>query len=113
MNQRQKRLLKILIQNNEYITVQTLADDLSVSLRTIHNDLKDIEIFLNQKNIILDKKRNAGIKIDAPCSIKKSLLNYTNEKKEEVDILSTKMRRMKIFSHLLTHREGSSLNKLS
>lgn len=45
--------------------------------------------------------------------MKKLLLNYTNETKEKIDILSTKMRRMKIVSRLLLRKEGTSLNKLS
>ena len=113
MNQRQKELLKELIYEQDFVTVQQLANRMNISLRTAYNDVKCIEEFLKKQNIILDKKTNVGIKIHASESIKKSLLNYTDETKEAVDVLSTKMRRMKITSRLLSHKEGTSLNRLS
>ena len=113
MNQRQKELLKELVYEQDFVTVQQLANRMNISLRTAYNDVKCIEEFLKKQNIILDKKTNVGIKIHASESIKKSLLNYTDETKEAVDVLSTKMRRMKITSRLLSHKEGTSLNRLS
>lgn len=113
MNQRQKELLKELIYEHDFITVQQLADHMDISLRTAYNDVKCIEEFLKNLDIILEKKTNAGIKIKASESLKKSLLNYTDETKETIDVLSTKMRRMKIASRLLSHKEGTSLNRLS
>ncbi|MGN1182226.1 MAG: BglG family transcription antiterminator, partial [Faecalibacillus sp.] len=113
MNQRQKQMLETLINQDDYITVQTLADQFHVSLRTAHNDLKEIEEILYDHEMNLSKKPKVGIKINAPLSQKKSLLNYINPHKESIEVLSTKMRRMKIFARLLSHSEGTSLNKLS
>lgn len=113
MNKRQKELLKILIYEKDYLTVKQLADRMNISLRTAYNDVNHIEEFLKTQNITLEKKTNAGIMIHASESLKKTLLNYTDETKEQIDVLSTKMRRMKIISRLLSHSEGTSLNKLS
>lgn len=87
MNQRQKELLKELVYEQDFVTVQQLANRMNISLRTAYNDVKCIEEFLKKQNIILDKKTNVGIKIHASESIKKSLLNYTDETKEAVDVL--------------------------
>lgn len=113
MNLRQKQLFKLLIQQDNYLTVQEMADFLSVSLRTAHTDLKIVEELLNDNNVELDKKQNVGIKINADMSVKNSLLNLVDETKQEVSVLSTEIRRMKIISRLLFNREGTSLNKLA
>lgn len=113
MNQRQKQILQVLINKDDYVTAQSLANQFNISLRTVHNDIKVIENILLEHDVKLDKKPRVGIQIKAPLSIKKSLLNYIDPHKETVDILSTKIRRMKIFARLLLHNEGTSLNKLS
>lgn len=113
MNQRQKQVLSCLVEHDDFMTVQSLADQFMVSLRTMHNDIREIEKFLFEHHITFIKKPKVGVKIDAPLAKRKPLLNLINLRREPVDILSTKMRRMKIFAQLLTHNQGSSLNKLS
>ena len=113
MNARQKKLLKILINEEDYISVDQLMDQLAVSKRTVHNDLCKVEDFLSDYHIELKRKSKHGVKIEASVSKKESLLYYLDIHKEETDILSTKIRRMKIYSRLLSNNEGTSLNKLA
>lgn len=113
MNARQKKLLKILINEDDYISVDQLMDQLAVSKRTVHNDLCKVEDFLSDYHIELKRKSKHGVKIEASVSKKESLLYYLDIHKEETDILSTKIRRMKIYSRLLSNNEGTSLNKLA
>ena len=113
MNARQKKLLKILINEEDYISVDQLMDQLAVSKRTVHNDLCKVEDFLSDYHIELKRKSKNGVKIEASVSKKESLLYYLDIHKEETDILSTKIRRMKIYSRLLSNNEGTSLNKLA
>lgn len=113
MNARQKKLLKILINEEDYISVEQLMDYLAVSKRTVHNDLCKVEDFLSDYHIELKRKSKHGVKIEASVSKKESLLYYLDIHKEETDILSTKIRRMKIYSRLLSNNEGTSLNKLA
>ena len=113
MNARQKKLLKILINEEDYISVDQLMDQLAVSKRTVHNDPCKVEDFLSDYHIELKRKSKHGVKIEASVSKKESLLYYLDIHKEETDILSTKIRRMKIYSRLLSNNEGTSLNKLA
>lgn len=113
MNARQKKLLKILINEEDYISVDQLMDQLAVSKRTVHNDLCKVEDFLSDYHIELKRKSKHGVKIEVSVSKKESLLYYLDIHKEETDILSTKIRRMKIYSRLLSNNEGTSLNKLA
>lgn len=113
MNARQKKLLKILVNQEDYISVERLMDQLDVSKRTVHNDLCKVEDFLSDYHIELKRKSKHGVKIEASVSKKESLLYYIDIHKEETDVLSTKIRRMKIYARLLSNAEGTSLNKLS
>lgn len=113
MNARQKKLLKILINQEDYISVEQLMDQLDVSKRTVHNDLCKVEDFLSDYHIELKRKSKHGVKIEASVSKKESLLYYIDIHKEETDVLSTKIRRMKIYARLLSNAEGTSLNKLA
>lgn len=113
MNTRQKKLLKLLIEREGYVSQDELIDFLSVSKRTVHNDLSKIEDFLSDYHIELKRKSKYGVKLDASVSKKETLLYYLGIHKESTDALSTKIRRMKIYSRLLSHSEGTSLNKLA
>lgn len=113
MNARQKKLLKILVNQEDYISVEQLMNQLDVSKRTVHNDLCKVEDFLSDYHIELKRKSKHGVKIEASVSKKESLLYYIDIHKEETDVLSTKIRRMKIYARLLSNAEGTSLNKLA
>lgn len=113
MNIRQKKLLKILIHEDDYVSIDQLMNQLAISKRTVHNDLIKVEDFLSEYHIELKRKSKAGVKIEASVSKKESLLYYLDIHKEETDVLSTKIRRMKIYSRLLSNNEGTSLNKLA
>ncbi len=107
MNTRQKKLLKLLIEREGYVSQDELIDFLSVSKRTVHNDLSKIEDFLSDYHIELKRKSKYGVKLDASVSKKETLLYYLGIHKESTDVLSTKIRRMKIYSRLLAHSEGT------
>lgn len=62
MNARQKKLLKILINEEDYISVEQLMDQLAVSKRTVHNDLCKVEDFLSDYHIELKRKSKHGVK---------------------------------------------------
>lgn len=113
MNKRQKQILSMLVNETDFITIADISEEESVSQRTVHNDIKKIDEILKEHNISLIKKQNVGIKIDAPISIKRTLLNYADETTESIDLYSTKIRRMKILAQLLYAQEATSLNKLS
>ena len=113
MNTRQKKMFQYLLDQNDFVTVQHIADEFHVSLRTAHNDIAEIQELLQSQNVQFIKKPKVGVKIDASLSERKMLLNMIDVNKETVDVLSTKIRRLKILSELLMHNEGTSLNKLS
>lgn len=58
--QRQKKLLEILTYSENYMTVQSLADTFTVSKRTIHNDIAQLE----NQGIEFEKKPSARLTIN-------------------------------------------------
>lgn len=113
MNLRQKQLLNILIKKTTYINANDLASMLDVSLRTIHSDLETISSQIADKNIKIIKKPGIGIMLAATPRQRQALLVNYDLSSENTNMLSTKIRRMKILSRLLYRRENTSLNILS
>jgi mannitol operon transcriptional antiterminator len=60
---RERQLLKTLLSHQEEITVRNLAEQIGVSERTIHRDLKNIEDILREYDLTLEKKSGVGIQL--------------------------------------------------
>ncbi|OMP66472.1 BglG family transcription antiterminator [Domibacillus epiphyticus] len=60
---RERLILDLLLDRNEEMTVKELADDIDVSVRTVHRDLKGIEKTLETNGLQLVKKSGVGIQI--------------------------------------------------
>jgi len=68
ISSRTKKIIKILIENDDYIVTDQIAEQLEVSSRTILRELKKVEKWLQKNNILLDKKKGTGIRLN--CSSK-------------------------------------------
>lgn len=62
--ERQLYILKRLLQSRQYITMQSLADELYISRVTIFKDLEKVEEWLKRYNLKLKRRQNNGIEID-------------------------------------------------
>ena len=60
---RERQILEILLTEKEEMTVKALADEIGVSGRTVHRDLKNIEDILIEYELTLLKKSGVGIQI--------------------------------------------------
>lgn len=56
-------IIKTLLRNKDYYTIQLLADDLYVSKRMIMKDLEEAEKFFEKFNLGLMKRPNLGLKV--------------------------------------------------
>ncbi|CAH0345846.1 BglG family transcription antiterminator [Bacillus sp. CECT 9360] len=78
---RERIMLEILLDKSEEMTVKDLADDMDVSVRTIHRDLKGLESTLKDYELQLVKKSGVGIQIigeeDKAEELKLALLHVT------------------------------------
>ncbi|WP_417898659.1 BglG family transcription antiterminator [Bacillus haimaensis] len=60
---RERQILEILLSSEKEMTVRDLADEIDVSTRTIHRDLKDVEDILKNYDLSLVKKSGVGVQI--------------------------------------------------
>ncbi|GAB6099212.1 hypothetical protein JCM16358_10910 [Halanaerocella petrolearia] len=60
---RQKYILKCLLETDKQYTMKLLAEELYVSRSTIYKDLKKVETWLSNYDLILERKRNCGIEV--------------------------------------------------
>ncbi|QPA32339.1 BglG family transcription antiterminator [Thermaerobacillus caldiproteolyticus] len=90
---RERKILDILLSHDKGITVGELAQQLNVSNRTVHRDLKGIECILGDYNLQLIKKAGVGIQVTGDEDRKKELqihlfhLSHTEYTPEERQII--------------------------
>lgn len=108
IKKRQKRLLKLLESQNDYLTVGSIANQLGVSQRTIHSDLKAIEEYVQSMGKYLEKKRGVGIVLR---ELKENKLSEDVD--SDYNTQNIVMRRIEIMRLLLFGDSDISFNYLS
>ena len=64
MSTREKEIIELLIKYyGQYVTIYEIAQQLGVSSRTIHRELKGIETYLQGFNMTLERAKKKGIKL--------------------------------------------------
>ena len=63
-NKRILEIIRILLQQRNYITIREIAELLNVSNKTIRNDLALAEHYLAEYHLSLRKKTGTGIRIE-------------------------------------------------
>lgn len=78
---REKLIVEILLDKREELTIKDLAEEIDVSPRTIHRDLKGIEKLLNEYDLGLIRKTGVGIQItgseESKENLKRKLMTLT------------------------------------
>ncbi|WP_456276197.1 BglG family transcription antiterminator [Bacillus sp. AK128] len=73
---RERKILELLLINNDEVTVKELADELDVSPRTVHRDLKGVEKLVKDQGLELNKKSGIGIQVIGTKELKEKLQLY-------------------------------------
>lgn len=95
------KILSILLMQQDPIIIKTLAKELDVSNRTISNDLKKLQQWLNQEGIKLTKKPGVGVWLEINDLAKQKLEQYLLENSENPECLSPIQRQRYILKRLL------------
>ncbi|MGX4670055.1 BglG family transcription antiterminator [Cerasibacillus sp. JNUCC 74] len=65
MNSRARDLMLLLMENDQFFTINELSDHFSVSERTIYNDLMEIDDFFNKHSFSpLQRQKGVGIRVE-------------------------------------------------
>ena len=111
---RQKKFIKLMLDESEYKATKYYSNKIKVSDKTLKNDLSDIEKYLINYSVILEKKTGYGIIIKADENQKRQLLNNINSLTRIQDQLSIRSRRIEIIKSLLIESNtNTSIQKLS
>ncbi|MBP1042414.1 transcription antiterminator [Vagococcus sp. BWB3-3] len=107
LSKRQKELLELLIEQEEFQTVKFFSRKLGVSERTLHSELTLVEDYLNSSEAYIEKKRGVGIVLRLPREGSQS------SEEPEMDVFSILNRRIQMMELLLFSPERISFNGLS
>ncbi|MCC0639754.1 MULTISPECIES: BglG family transcription antiterminator [unclassified Clostridioides] len=100
MNKRLLDIAELLLNNSDYITVNTIAKELNVSNKTIRNDLVILDEWLLEFNLSLDKKTGSGVIILGNEDIKLKVIRDINDKSNGIYAYSPEDRKRYILSKL-------------
>ena len=69
LSTREKEIIEILIKyHGQYVTIYDIAQQLAVSSRTIHRELKQIESYLSTFSIQLERANKKGIRLSGEAN---------------------------------------------
>lgn len=113
LTSRQAHLLKLLNAEEDYRTTSYFAKQMGVSGRTVHSDLLIIEDYLaTKRNVIIEKKRGTGIRLDGNQNEKLKLIAAISSE-NCVNVGSTRERRESIIARLLRNESATNFRKLA
>ncbi|MFD3155906.1 BglG family transcription antiterminator [Haloimpatiens sp. FM7330] len=108
-----KKILDILLEKEEPVTVSEFAKLFSKSGRTIRNYLNEIESILNEKGIKLIKKPNVGIKLEVNEEEKAKLKREITDKEKNTEMYSSEYRRKYILKTLFKNKYTYTIQLLA
>lgn len=81
ISSRQRQILEILLRERDGITIGNIAEEVQVSSRTVHRELKDLEDLIKRYELKLEKKAGTGLLIQGNQEkleeLKQALLGMT------------------------------------
>lgn len=109
LSDRQKEILKILLNKKGFISTEKIADDLFLSKKTIYRELKIIE-----NNVKIEKIKSKGIRLDISLVERAELREKILNDRNILEKYSVQERRIKILTYLLKiSPKTTSIEKLS
>ncbi|MCW9132814.1 BglG family transcription antiterminator [Bacillus paramycoides] len=115
MNKRQQEILHVLLSEpNEYLLVQELADRVGCSEKTIRNDFKVIEEYLERySDAILIRKPGLGVHLEIKDHDKSNLFNRLYAVRQDISYESDEERVLQIAYSLLMNVKTVTVQELA
>jgi transcriptional antiterminator len=110
---RQGQIIQILLEAKAYITIGDVANQLSVSPRTIRYDLESVEEISKKTGTVLIKKPGVGIFLQGTDENKQHLMRVAQNLDKEVILYSPENRRRIILEVVLASKQGITIEGLS
>jgi len=113
ISEREVEIIKILLSRDEPIVVDELAEKLNVSNKTVRNDLKNVENYLDEKGLKLLKKPGTGIIIEGPENKKLDLSTELSNTSKFMEPFSPEARKNYILRRLFMSNKNITIKELS
>ncbi|PRT33498.1 BglG family transcription antiterminator [Bacillus wiedmannii] len=115
MNKRQQEVLQVLLsESNEYLLVQELADRIGCSEKTIRNDFKVIEEYVEKySDALLIRRPGLGVCLEITDYDKSSLFNKLYAVKQDIGYASDEERLLQITYSLLMNIKPVTVQELA
>lgn len=115
MNKRQQEILQFLLsESNEYLLVQELADRIGCSEKTIRNDFKVIEEYVEKhSDALLIRRPGLGVCLEITDYDKSSLFNKLYAIKQDIGYASDEERLLQIAYSLLMNVKPVTVQELA
>lgn len=101
VNKRLLDIVKLLLKQDGFITINEISNQLGVSNKTIRNDLYQVESWVKEQGLILTKKTGVGISIEGDKTTKLHLCNLIQEKNNRIVDYSPEARKIYIGMKLI------------
>jgi mannitol operon transcriptional antiterminator len=108
ISSRTKKILKILLKNDDYIVIEKIAEEIGVSSRTILRELPKVEKWLKKNDFELDKKKGTGIRLECSEKERENIRKLLNIESVE-NYYTPDERRIIILSELLKSQQPTKL----
>nr|WP_277988068.1 BglG family transcription antiterminator [Halobacillus kuroshimensis] len=108
---RERKILEQLFSREETVTIKQVAEDLGISTRTVHRDLKGIESVLEEYGLHLSKQSGGWLTLEGPFENRRQFKRELHQQ-ETVDY-TPEERQVLILSKLLESREPVKLSALA
>lgn len=112
-NKRILEIVRILLQQPDYITIRAVTQMLGVSNKTIRNDLSTVSEYLRDNRLVLVKKTGSGIRIDGDETEKLKLLKEVSQKSRQLTDYSPKARKIYIGLRVINCEENCRIYELA
>ncbi|MEG6566693.1 BglG family transcription antiterminator [Thermoanaerobacterium saccharolyticum] len=113
ISERDIEIIKILLNTDEPLVVDELAERLRVSNKTIRNDLKKIEEYLAKRGLKLLKKPGTGIMIEGPENKKLDLFTELSSSAKFMEPFSPEARKNYILRRLFMSNKNITIKELA
>ncbi|WP_432666875.1 BglG family transcription antiterminator [Wukongibacter baidiensis] len=107
------KIAKILLESEKPITINKIALELQVSNKTVRNDLKKLQDFIEREGLRLNKKTGVGTSIDGPKENKRQLLQTINRDLNYIQPYSKEARQNYILKRLFMHSGSLTSGELA
>jgi transcriptional antiterminator len=111
--ERRFAIIKILLESKEPLTINNIANQLSVSNKTIRNDLKKVKEYVDEKELYLNKKPGIGISIEGSDINKLNLASEIKITKKIIEPYSPEARKYYILKRLFMSGENITIKELA